>query len=61
MLQDRDTSRLIGPLDMDTILAGRARAENGRWLEEVELVSESPDPIVKYIASRYARMQPDDS
>ena len=42
---------------MDTILAGRARAENGRWLEEVELVSESPDPTVKYIASRYARMQ----
>ncbi|KAI0092498.1 hypothetical protein BDY19DRAFT_990215 [Irpex rosettiformis] len=52
MVIDRETTKPIGPFSLDTILAGRARAANGRWLEAAELVATNPDPIVKYINIR---------
>lgn len=57
MLVDRETQKLTGPFSLETILAGRARAENGRWLEAAELVTETPEPIVKYINIREEYMR----
>lgn len=46
---DRDSEKLTGPYRMDEILAGRAAKSSGQLIESVELVSENPEPIVKYI------------
>jgi translation initiation factor IF-3 len=49
LLVDRETGKLIGPLGMDEILAGRAAKRSGQLIESAELVSATPEPIVKYI------------